>query len=105
MEYLYIFIMGLVVGAGVVWFLVKNKKSKNVSGITEFSRQQTEKKEESKKKIMELLERKSKIVNDDVQGLLGVSDATATRYLDELEKQGKVKQVGETGGFVYYIKV
>ena len=30
---------------------------------------------------------------------------TATRYLNELEKEGRVKQVGATGHAVYYVPV
>ncbi len=37
--------------------------------------------------------------------ILGVLDASATRYLDELEKKDRVKQVGRTGKYVYYKKV
>ncbi|MEK7227411.1 MAG: winged helix-turn-helix transcriptional regulator [Patescibacteria group bacterium] len=59
---------------------------------------------ERNEKIMELFEGKDSINNDDIQKLLGVSDASATRYLDELEKEGKVKQVGKTGKHVYYEK-
>jgi len=33
-----------------------------------------------------------------------VSDATATRYLEELEKEGFIRQVGRTGRHVYYEK-
>ncbi|MBU1092326.1 winged helix-turn-helix transcriptional regulator, partial [Patescibacteria group bacterium] len=43
--------------------------------------------------------------NEDVQNLLGVSDATATRYMDELEKEGLVRQVGTSGPNVYYEKI
>jgi Fic family protein len=43
--------------------------------------------------------------NNDIEKLLGVSDATATRYLDELEKEGLIKQVGKTGNAVYYEKI
>ena len=60
---------------------------------------------ERNKKIMELLEGKDAITNDDIQKLFGVSDATATRYLDALEKEGKLKQVGKTGKHVYYERV
>lgn len=60
---------------------------------------------ERNEKIMELLNGKGTITNDDIQKLLSVSDATATRYLDILEKSGKVKQVGKTGKHVYYEKV
>jgi hypothetical protein len=44
-------------------------------------------------KIMELAIQKKAITNDDVQKLVRVSDATATRYLSELVRQGKLKQV------------
>ena len=51
-----------------------------------------------------MFEIKSKITNDEVEKLLHVSDATATRYLDILEKEGKVKQDGKTGHSVFYSK-
>ena len=55
-------------------------------------------------KILEFLNVKGKITNDEVEKLLHVSDATATRYLSALEKQSKIKQVGKTGTGVEYIK-
>ena len=55
-------------------------------------------------KILEMLNTKEKITNDEVEKLLHVSDATATRYLSELEKQGKIRQVGRTGKAVAYTK-
>lgn len=42
------------------------------------------------------------VTNDDVQQLVGVSAATAERYLDELEKDGKLSQIGATGKSVSY---
>jgi len=42
---------------------------------------------------------------DEVEKLLHVSDATATRYLEQLEKEGKVKQNGRTGAGVLYSKI
>ena len=56
-------------------------------------------------KIMEALNTKGKITNDEVEKLLHVSDATATRYLSELEKKGKIKQMGKTGKAVTYTKL
>src|SRR3989344_575018 len=41
-------------------------------------------------KIMTELEKKGKVTNDEVEKLLHVSDATATRYLSALEKEGKI---------------
>ena len=56
-------------------------------------------------KIMTELEKKGKVTNDEVEKLLHVSDATATRYLSALEKDGKIKQVGKTGIGVVYEKI
>ena len=63
-----------------------------------------EEKEDNKKKILDLLEREGKIRNDMVEEFLGVSDSSVGRYLDELEQEGKIKQIGNTGIGVYYIK-
>ena len=56
-------------------------------------------------KILEALTVKGKITNDEVEKLLHVSDATATRYLSELEKEGKIQQVGKTGKAVEYTRI
>ncbi len=53
-------------------------------------------------KVMELAQKKTKISNRDVCLALRVSDVTAFRYLDILEKQGKIKQAGKTGRDVFY---
>ena len=55
-------------------------------------------------KVMELFAKQTEITNDEVQMLLHVSDATATRYLAEHEKRGKIRQVGTTGRGVKYVK-
>jgi len=52
--------------------------------------------------ILEFLGQNSYVTNNDIEKLLKVSDATATRYLDELEKQGKIEQIGEKGRSVKY---
>jgi hypothetical protein len=56
-------------------------------------------------KVMTLFVKKSKDENEDVQKLLRVSDATAERYLNILEKESKVRQVGKTGKYTYYEKI
>ena len=65
---------------------------------------QAQEKAEHLEKIKEFIKYKETIVNNDIQKLLGVSDATATRYLDELEKSGFLKQMGKTGQSVFYSK-
>jgi len=56
---------------------------------------------EKKEKILALFDAKDRIKNDDVQNLLGVSDATATRYLQKLEDKKLIVQIGE-GSASYY---
>lgn len=55
-------------------------------------------------KIMSMFDTKSKITNDEVEKLLHVSDATATRYLSILKQENKIKQEGKTGKAVFYSK-
>jgi len=64
-----------------------------------------DRKRKKRDKIMLALNTKNKITNDDVEKLLHVSDATATRYLSALEKENKIKQVGRTGHGVVYSKI
>ena len=45
-------------------------------------------------KIMKLANEKKVVTNDDVEKLIRVSDATATRYLNTLVKQNKLKVSG-----------
>lgn len=64
--------------------------------------QQMEQKAENKKKILEFVQANGKIQNNDVEKVAGVSNATAERYLDELENEGKLTQHGEIGQSVFY---
>jgi len=56
-------------------------------------------------KVMTLFLKKQKITNDEVEKFMHVSDATATRYLSQLEKEGKIKQTGKIGKSVFYSKL
>jgi hypothetical protein len=56
-------------------------------------------------RIMTMFLKKQKITNDEVEKFLHVSDATATRYLNTLEKENKIKQEGKTGKSVFYTKI
>ena len=53
---------------------------------------------------MTLFTNKDSITNDDVEKLLRVSDATATRYLQRLEREDRIVQVGTRGRGVAYRK-
>ncbi|MBI4114236.1 MAG: winged helix-turn-helix transcriptional regulator [Candidatus Niyogibacteria bacterium] len=66
---------------------------------------QEKEREENRKKVREYFETQSRATNDDIQRIFGVSDATATRYLEALEKEGLIRQVGGEGRGVYYEKI
>lgn len=95
MKYILILAIGLMLG-----YLIFYRKGKG-----NFISEQGEQKAENIRKVLELLNTKHPITNNDVESYLGVSDATATRYLDELEKEGKLVQVGKTGRYVYYERI
>jgi len=69
---------------------------------TGFIAKQMEQKVENKKKILEFIQANGKIQNHDVEKLVDVSGATAERYLDDLEKEGKLTQHGAIGQSVFY---
>jgi predicted HTH transcriptional regulator len=54
-------------------------------------------------KILQLVREKGEITNDDVERLLRVSDKTATRYLNELVREGKLKRLGSPSHAKYQI--
>jgi Fic family protein len=43
------------------------------------------------------------ITRENVEKLLSVSDQTARKYLNELEDENKIKQIGERGRGVHYV--
>lgn len=53
-------------------------------------------------KLKEYLRGRETVGNDEIEQFLGISDSTVTRYMDELQKQGFVEQVGFEGRHVYY---
>ena len=67
-----------------------------------FIAKQMEQKSENKQKILAFVQEHGKIQNNDVEKLVGVSNATAERYLDELEKERKLTQHGTIGQAVFY---
>ena len=106
MNYLILILVLVIVGLGIwVWWLMKDKANAQTEKfVPELVKRQATEKEANKQKIFKFLENKEKIANNDVEKLLGVSNATAERYLGELEKDGFLKQVGDIGQGVYYIK-
>lgn len=104
------FIWGLIVGIVIatVVCLVWQKMKKPAASETANFNPKVEAKQENIAELENLIAQKQageKITNDDVQKLLKVSDATAERYLQELEQKGLLKQEGEIGHSVFYTKI
>lgn len=96
-------LLGLGVGFLIAFLWRRNKDDKSpAKGVADYMEEQQESKQSGKEKILEYLEQNVSIANNDVEKLLGMSDATASRYLSELKNEGRIEQVGERGRFVSY---
>ena len=97
MNYLVLIIVAL---AGIALGMYLARRKANDGFIAE----QIENKAKNKQKILEFVQANGKIQNNDVEKLAGVSNATAERYLNELEKEGKLTQHGTIGQNVFYTR-
>ncbi|MBT4731349.1 hypothetical protein HOB87_05220 [Candidatus Woesearchaeota archaeon] len=64
-----------------------------------------ERKRKKLDKIMTLFNTNPQITNQDIQKLLRTSRVSAFRYLNILEQENRIKQVGNTGKSVFYTKI
>ena len=71
-------------------------------GICKSAVETASQKEERKQKALAMIQERDGVSNSEIREALGVSSRTAVRYLDELEADGKVEQVGEAGHAVTY---
>ena len=94
-------IVGFMVGVGLVLIFSRSARHQLV-GICAAALGQSVKKRENKEKILALLTEKGELSNSDIREALGVSPKTVVNYLDELEREGKVEQIGGVGQGVYY---
>jgi len=101
MSQFFVFILGFVAGVVSVKMWSKNTPEAGSDIIEKQAKEQ----EENQKKVREYFEAHNRVTNDDIQRILGVSDATATRYLEALEKEGLIRQVGGKGRGVFYEKI
>lgn len=94
------FILGLIIGGVAVKILCSHLHGNDRL----HNPLQSERKEQNLEKVLRLAREKGEVRNDDVQFSLGVSDATATRYLEELEKSGRIAASGTGKGTTYRLK-
>ncbi len=95
-------ILCLIIGFIIGWVVKPNKVNKKIIENGNIISEQEKQKQENLQKAREFIKGKDRISNNDIEKLLKISDATTIRYLDDLEKEGLIKQVGKTGQSVYY---
>jgi len=92
----------IVIGVAIFILLLTRRGRAEISGIGEYTRDLIINKNSNKQKLLEFLKTRSPASNEDIRQALGVSSRSVVRYLDELEREGKVEQVGVIGQNVTY---
>jgi len=96
-------ILGVLVGGLIVYLIIRKQKG-GAEGLT---LPQMKDRQEHLEKLRQLLRSKNtgeRLVNADIEKILDVSDATTTRYFDQMEKEGLIRQEG-SGKQTYYTKL
>jgi len=99
----------IIIGIAVVIILLTRKGrtkvlqpvQNKVVGICATALNQTIRKNANKEKALAFIQGKKEAGNEEIREYLGVSRRSAIRYLDELEKEGKIEQVGDIGRGVF----
>lgn len=73
------------------------KTSEELAGMCNVTFGRSEKRQGNLDKIITLFGNDKELTNIEIRQALNVSSRTAVRYMDELENEGKVVQVGKTG--------
>lgn len=71
------------------------QENESIQALQSVNQAKQSAKEQRKAEVVAFALDTGQVTNNDVERLVNVSDATATRYLDELESEGKLKSVGE----------
>jgi predicted HTH transcriptional regulator len=99
MKWIILTILGIAVG---YWLARRGKHP--VSDSKVINQEGVEEKQKRLVQIIEYFNTHDQVTNNEIEQLLGVSDSAVGRYLDELEQQEKILQIGRTGRSVIYKK-
>lgn len=78
------------------------KPTEELTGMCNITFGRSEKRQKNLDKIITLFNIDKELTNTKIRKALGVSSRTAVRYMDELEEEGRVIQVGKTGLLTSY---
>ncbi|MDZ4221800.1 MAG: winged helix-turn-helix transcriptional regulator [Patescibacteria group bacterium] len=95
MNMLFILLLGIAIGL----LIARGFTSPKIQKVVE---ERKSEKDTKKERIMQYLKEHGEITNDQAEELVGVSDTTIYRYLEELEQEGKIRQIGAVGRGVKY---
>lgn len=103
----FVLIIAAVAGVALGMYMARRGEGAKSSGNAQgaLNEERAAAKQAAIEQVFREIQQKGSITNDGIQVLLGVSDATAERYLQALETAGRITQEGETGkGVAYKIK-
>ena len=112
MTYLFLVIIGVVVAVAFVFWVSRKEAEKHGTstreefvGICRSAIETASQKEGRKEHALALLRERGKLSNAQIRKALSVSGRSVQRYMDTLEEENKVEQVGSMGrGVVYRLK-
>jgi predicted HTH transcriptional regulator len=94
-----------IVGATIIAILLTPKGRETTTGICAVALDTAGRKHKNKEKILALLVEQGELSNADIRVKIKAHRRSVRRYLDELEEEGKVEQIGDTGrGVVYRLR-
>jgi Fic family protein len=82
--------------------LYQTTPREELSGLFQVVTERTQRKNQLKARILQLFEGRYELTNADIRESLGIPRRSVTRYMNELEKEGRIKQIGASGRFVTY---
>ncbi|MEX0931844.1 MAG: HTH domain-containing protein [Candidatus Paceibacterota bacterium] len=100
-----VFVILLCVVAVLALFLIPKKNRETVGGICRKVYNQITRKNENKEKAFIFIQERGSVSNEEIRSHLGVARRTVVKYMNELEKEGRVEQIGDAGrGVLYRLK-
>lgn len=97
-----VLILIIIIGSTIAVILLTERTREGVAGICAAAMDTTVNKNANKEKALAFIRQRGEASNSDIREHLGLSSRTIVRYMDELEKEGKVEQEGEIGQAVTY---